>query len=72
MSSDERLVSLEDIARFHDARMSVLEENMVRLANLQVQQAELLGEVRRDSQRTQRLWTRLARKYGWLEDEDFT
>ena len=35
------------------------------------QNSELLAEVRRDAQRTQRLWVRLAQKYGWIEEEDW-
>ena len=33
---------------------------------------ELLAEVRRDAQQTQRLWVRLAQRYGWLDENDDT
>ena len=33
-------------------------------------QQEMLAEVRRDAQQTQRLWVRLAQRYGWLDDND--
>jgi hypothetical protein len=35
-------------------------------------QEAMLEEIRRDSKQTQRLWVRLAQRYGWIEDEDFT
>ena len=35
-------------------------------------QEELLAEVRRDAQQTQRLWVRLAQRYGWLDENDDT
>ena len=35
-------------------------------------QQELLAEVRRDAQQTQRLWVRLAQRYGWLDESDDT
>ena len=35
-------------------------------------QQELLAEVRRDVQQTQRLWVRLAQRYGWLDENDDT
>ena len=35
-------------------------------------QQELLAEVRRDAQQTQRLWVRLAQRYGWLDENDDT
>ena len=31
---------------------------------------ETLEEVRRDARQTQRLWVNLAKKYGWLDDDD--
>ena len=33
---------------------------------------EQLEETRRDARHTQRLWTRLAQKYGWLDDDDLS
>ncbi len=32
---------------------------------------ELLAEVREDNRMTRNLWVNLAKRYGWLEDEDF-
>ena len=31
---------------------------------------ETLEEVRRDAHQTQRLWVNLAKKHGWLDDDD--
>jgi hypothetical protein len=33
-------------------------------------QQEVLEEIRRDAKQTQRLWVRLAQRYGWLEEDD--
>ena len=57
------LESLEEIIRYHDARMNLL-------ASIAERQQTLLEEIKRDSSQTQRLWVNLSRKYGWLEDGD--
>ena len=33
-------------------------------------QEEELAEVREDTNMTRRMWVRLAKKHGWLDDED--
>ena len=43
-----------------------------RYQETQERQQELLAEVRRDAQQTQRLWVRLAQRYGWLDENDDT
>ena len=60
---DYRVASLEEVRRYNEARIGLLE-------SISERQQHLLEEVRRDSQHTQRLWVRLCKKHGWLEDED--
>ena len=57
------LETLEEIVRHHEARFSLL-------TSIAERQLELLGEVRRDSRQTHRLWVNLSRKYGWLDERD--
>lgn len=59
----ERMQRLEEILARQEALLAQHDERMQRLD-------EQLVEIRRDSRRTQRLWVRLAQRYGWLEDED--
>ena len=47
---------LTEIAKSHDAILKRMDAR--------------LEEARRDNAQTQRLWVRLCRKHGWLEDED--
>ena len=47
----------------HEVRLRLLEAIAER-------QQTLLEEVRRDASQNQRLWVRVAHRYGWLEDED--
>lgn len=58
-----RVLSLEEMAQNHDVQVRLL-------INIAERQQDLLGEVRRDAANNQRLWTRVARRYGWLEDDD--
>ena len=74
---DERVDSLEDTSLGHEARIRLLELLAERSLELLTEvrrdndhKAEVLAEMRRDTQQTQRLWLRLAEKYGWLEDDD--
>ena len=53
-----------------DERLARSEERLDKLDRLLAKQDERLEETRRDAQQTQRLWTRLARKHEWLDDED--
>ena len=59
---DYRVASLEEIRQYHEIRIGLLEALVQR-------SYDLLEEVKRDSAQTQRLWVRLARRYGWLDDE---
>lgn len=56
--------------RNHDAMLSLLISIGERQLEMLEGQREMLDEVRGDSKQTQRLWTRLAQRYGWLEDDD--
>ena len=59
----ERAESLEEMITGHEVRLRLLEAIAER-------QQTLLEEVRRDASQNQRLWVRVAHRYGWLEDED--
>ena len=65
MSTEDRWTHLEDYVPNHDATINLL-------TTLVERQQILLEEVRRDAQMTQRLWVRLAKKHGWLDDDDLT
>ena len=71
------------VGRLEDAvvRLIGIAENQTKILDdhtqLQRDHRVLLGklndnleEARRNSQRTQRLWIRLAQKNGWLDDDD--
>ena len=60
---EERVAELERTATNHEAMFRLM------IAIGERQQA-LLEQVQRDSQQTQRLWARLAQRYGWLDDDD--
>ena len=62
-SIEQRLATLELTSRTHDELFDIA-------FHLLERQEALLAEVRRDTQQTQRLWVRLAQRYGWLEDDD--
>ncbi len=64
-TTEERVEALEITTRTHDAMLNLL-------ISVGERQLEMLNEIRRDSQQTQRLWLRLAQKYGWLDDDDAT
>ena len=51
-------------------RVESVEADIGILTLIADRQQKLLEEVRRDSQQTHRLWVRLCKKYGWLDDED--
>ena len=56
----------------HQALLERHEELLERYRETQERQEELLAEVRRDARQTQRLWVRLAQRYGWLDENDDT
>ena len=83
---EERVAQLEDTSRTHDVMLNILisigerQQEMLerhqglleRHEELLERQQEMLAEVRRDAQQTQRLWVRLAQRYGWLDENDDT
>ena len=76
-SIDDRFQQLETTSRTHHEMLNLLislgEAQQTLLENQQAileRQQQLLEEIRRDASQTQRLWVRLAQKYGWLEDDD--
>ncbi len=83
---EERVAQLEGTSRTHDVMLNLLisigerqqetldrqQEMLDRHQELLERHQELLAEVRRDAQQTQRLWVRLAQRYGWLDEDDDT
>ena len=79
----ERIESLEHTVRTHDVMLNLLitigerqitmleqhKEMLEQHKEMLERQSEMLEEIQRDSQQTQRLWVRLAERYGWLDDE---
>ena len=63
MTTQDRIEALEQTVRTHDVMINML-------VSIGERQQELLEEIRRDNQQTQRLWARLAQRYGWLDDDD--
>ena len=84
MTTERRLDALETIVANHEKHLTVLteiaerqqasiEQNMERIEQneeMLKRHEEMLLEIRREAAMTKRLWTRLAQRYGWLEDED--
>ena len=77
MTTEERLDRLEET----DRKLTELAADVVAILRHQQEQLdhhqeridhqqEQLEEIHRDARMTQRLWVRLATKYGWLDDED--
>ena len=63
MTTAERIDHLEDMMK----RLLALEERSMEIhADTRAQ----LAEQREDSKKLQRLWVNLAKKHGWLDDED--
>ena len=65
-SNQERLETNQLTLQSNQERQ---EANQERLAANQETLIQILAEVRRDTAATQRLWTRLAQRYNWLDDE---
>ena len=59
----DRLAALEGLAEGQQAINRLL-------TTMLEHQQEVLEEIRRDAKQTQRLWVRLAQRYGWLEEDD--
>ena len=76
---EERVAQLEDTSRTHEMMLNLLisigerqQEALERHQELLERQQEMLAEIRRDARQTQRLWVRLAQRYGWLDENDDT
>ena len=65
----QTLQRLDDIIVKQDETIDRLLANQEALAANQETMTQLLLEIRRDTAQTQRLWSRLAERYGWFEDE---
>ena len=65
---EDRLARAKVSTRSHDVMINLLCSPLERHADMLERHEVLVAEVRRDAQQTQRLWTRMARKYGWLDD----
>ena len=67
---EEAIMRLMNIAQDQSTMLmnhqKILEEQTAILRTL----TENVDELRRDARHTQRIWTRLAQKNGWLDDED--
>lgn len=84
MTTERRLDALETIVANHEKHLTVLTEiaerqqasieqnkEQIEQNKERIEQNEaMLLEIRRETAMTKRLWTRLAQRYGWLEDED--
>ena len=49
-----------------EERLMKVEEGFIKVVDLLEKHSELLAEIKRDSQKTQRLWVRLAQRHGWI------
>ena len=70
VSHDEQLASLHEnnlrIAELTQTLATMLVSHDGQLASLR----ELVDEAREDNRMTRNLWVNLARRYGWLDDQD--
>ena len=71
VTTDERLTHLESQVRNHDVAIDLLVSIGERQQTLLEEIRQDVKETRQDAKMTQRLWVHLARKHGWLEDEDW-
>lgn len=71
MTEDERLTHLESQVRNHDVAIDLLINIADRQQTLLEEIREDVKETKRHAAATQRLWVHLARKHGWLEEEDW-
>lgn len=73
LSNQEKLEASMEMLAASQARLQSnqerLEANLERLATNEETLIQILIETRRDTAATQRLWTRLAQRYDWLDDE---
>ena len=71
MSMEDRIAHVETETSNLDVQVKLLTGIAERQLELLERLDANLGEVRRDTEMTRRLWVHLARKHGWLEDEDW-
>ena len=71
------MVELEQRFRSVEACIGILtsiaerqQDSIDSLKALAERHDDRIEEMRRDNRQTQRLWVRLCKKYGWLDDED--
>ncbi len=62
-------IALKILAK-QEGRLVATEALTSQVVALQKRQDESIAETKRHINAVQRLWVRLAKKHGWLEDED--
>jgi hypothetical protein len=71
MTDEERLAHVETTVANHQVQLDLLigiaERQTTLLEELQAQTVE----IKQDTAMTRRLWIHLARKHGWLDDDDW-
>ena len=67
---EERVTKVEDAVVKIVAYEGQVIDLLVKVTEHLVKVADQVEEYRRDTKQMQRLWVHLARKYGWLDDED--
>ena len=71
MSTEHRLTAVEQaIVKQGESNETLIKLNQTAIAILS-EQRESLAEHRRDAEQYRRWWTYLAKKHGWLDDEDW-
>ena len=71
MTTEERLETVETAIKLIVDYESRILEYEGKVLELVTGLSEVVMELRRDTQHNQRLWVHLARKHGWLDDEDW-
>ena len=71
MVMEERLTTVEGTVAHQDACITLLTSIAERQQDLLERIDANLEQVQHDTEMTRRLWVHLARKHGWLEDEDW-
>ena len=69
MTTTERVADIEGMNRLvsiEEQQTQLLARHESRITKLE----ELHAEQREDSKKVQRLWVSLAKKHGWIDDED--
>ena len=77
MTTEQRLARLEEtdrilaeLAQRQQEQLDGIIKMLQRQEEQLARQREELAEVREDTNMTRRMWVRLAKKHGWLDDED--